>query len=363
MPREPSEIPRAEWSLAAADGVGPVEGQRLLDAIGSAEGVVGASRADLAAVLGEVAGARVHAALGALDLDRELRRMEQLGVRGLLPGDPDWPPLLAAIHGAPLGLWVRGSFVDADRFSVAVVGSRACSAYGLEQADRLAGWLAEQGFTIVSGGARGIDAAAHRSALRHSGRTVAVLAGGLGCPYPPEHEPLYREIVEAGGCVCSEFPCDHPSRPGLFPRRNRIISGLSIGTLLVEARHDSGALITGRMAAEEHGREVMAVPGRVDGPWSAGCHRAIREGWASLVTCVGEVTEQLRASPLLVAAAVRSGGAGSGPRHTPVQQAVLEAVRQTGQLDIDRLAEASGLGVAEILAAVTMLELSGVRLR
>lgn len=363
MPREPADIPHAEWALATADGVGPVEGRRLLDALGGADAVIRASRQELVGLLGEAAACRVHAALRTVNVAHELARMKVLGLRGMLPGDPDWPPLLSAVTGAPLGLWVRGMFADADRFSVAVVGSRACSAYGLEQADRFAGWLAEQGFTIVSGGARGIDAAAHRAALRHGGRTVAVLAGGLACPYPPEHEPLYRSIVEAGGCVCSEFPCDYPSRPGLFPRRNRIISGLSLGTLLIEARHGSGALITGRMAAEEHGREVMAVPGRVDGPWSAGCHRAVREGWASLVTGVGEVAEQLRASPMLVAAAVRLNGQERVPRLTPTQQAVLEAVRASGGLDMDQVAQASGLGVAQVMAAVTMLELSGVRLR
>lgn len=361
MPRRPADIPVAAWTLATADGLGPVEGRRLLDAMGGPDAVVAASRRDIAAVLGETAGDRVHAAIRAVDLPRELRRMETLGVRGLLPGDSDWPPLLAAIPAAPLGLWLCGEPVEADRFSLAVVGSRACSAYGLEQAERFAGWLAEQGFTIVSGGARGIDAAAHRAALRHGGRTVAVLAGGLGKPYPPEHEPLFRAIVEAGGFVCSEFPCDHPSRRGLFPRRNRIISGLSLGTLLIEARHGSGALITGRMAAEDHGREVMAVPGRIDGPWSAGCHRAVREGWACLVTCVAEVAEQLRASPMLVAAAVRQGM--PEPVRTRAQKAVLDAVQAHGGLDVDGLAEREGLGVAEILAAVTMLELSGVRLR
>ena len=347
-----------------ADGLGPVEARRLLDAFGGASEVVGASEARLAGVVGAAAAARIRAALRAVDLNAELGRMERLGVRGVLRGDPDWPPLLEAVPGAPLGLWIRGELAEADRFSVAVVGSRVCSAYGLEQADRFAGWLAEQGFTVVSGGARGIDAAAHRSALRHGGRTVAVLAGGLGTPYPPEHAPLFDAIVEAGGFLCSEFPCEFPNRPGLFPRRNRIISGLSLGTLLIEARHDSGALITGRVAAEEHGREVMAVPGRIDGPWSAGCHRAIREGWAALVTTVGEVTEQLRASPMLVAATIApSKAVAATGGTTPAQRAVLEGVRQDGRLDIDRLATRAGLGVAEILAAVTMLELSGVRLR
>jgi DNA processing protein len=339
---------------------GPVEGARLLQAFeGDAGAVCGASISALASQIGEVAAARVHAALRTVEPGMELDLMRARDIGCVFPEDPDWPPLLAAVHGAPLALWVRGRFDPSDRFAVAVVGSRSCTGYGLEQADRFGGWLAEQGFTIVSGGARGIDAAAHRSALRHGGRTIAVLAGGLGVPYPPEHAPLFNAIVQAGGCVCSEMPTMHPSAPGLFPRRNRIISALSLGTLLIEARLHSGALITGRLAAEEHGREVMAVPGRVDAPASAGCHRAIREGWAALVDSVAAVGAQLRCTPMLVAAAVRtrpSEPSGSAAR-------VLEVVRELGRLDLDEVAARCGIGIAEVLAAVTMLELSGVRLR
>lgn len=363
MPRAPDAIPPERWALATANGLGPVEGRRLLEALGGAEQVLRASEGELTQVIGARAAARVHAALRAVDVSQELERMRAAGVQGVLPGDPDWPPLLETIPGAPLALWVRGAFVESDRFSVAVVGSRACTGYGLEQADRFAGWLAEQGFTIVSGGARGIDAAAHRAALRHGGRTIAVLAGGLGLPYPPEHAPLFDEIVAAGGCVCSEFPTLFPSEAGLFPRRNRIISGLALGTLMIEARRNSGALITGRLAAEEHGREVMAVPGRVDSPASAGCHRAIREGWAALVGSVAEVGEQLRATPMLVAAAVRPTRPSAAADLNATQRAVLAAVREAGRIDHDAIAARTGLGTAEVLAAITMLELSGVRLR
>jgi len=366
MPRVPSEIPLEHWALAMAKGVGPVEGRRLLDALGDAAAVMRASADELAAVIGASRASRVHEALRAVDVQAELRAMEQAQICGVLPGDADWPALLETIPAAPLALWVRGQFNESDRFAVAVVGSRACTGYGLEQAERFAGWLAEQGFTVVSGGARGIDAAAHRAALRHQGRTIAVLAGGLGIPYPPEHAPLFDEIVQAGGCVCSEFPTRFPSEAGLFPRRNRIISGLSLGTLLVEARRNSGALITGRLAAEEHGREVMAVPGRADSPASAGCHRAIREGWASLVSCVAEVSEQLHATPMLVAAAVSRAAHGGG-EHSPglsaAHRQVLDIIRDVGRVDFDTIAMRASIGTAEAMAAVTMLELSGVRLR
>ena len=258
---------------------------------------------------------------------------------------------------------------------MAVVGSRICTAYGLEQADRFAGWLAEQGFTIVSGGARGIDAAAHRSALRHHGRTVVVLAGGVGRAYPPEHASLFDSVVAAGGVLCSEFPTYHPSEAGLFPRRNRIISALSLGTLLIEARVNSGALITGRLAAESHGREVMAVPGRVDSPSSEGCHRAIREGWAALVTNVADVSQQLRSSSMLVAGAMAARKNIGGDvlnevkptagvlQLTPAMEQVLKAARTMRSLDYDQISQKTNLGIAQVMAAVTRLELGGIRLR
>jgi DNA processing protein len=361
MPRAPEEIPLAHMALALS--AGPVEGRRLLEAFhGDAEAAWAASESEFVALLGQSAGQRVHRALQTAQPQEELQRMRKHGVSLVLPGDPDWPVLLAATSGAPLALWVRGMLTPDDRFSVAIVGSRACSGYGLEQADRFGGWLAQQGFTIVSGGARGIDAASHRAALRHGGRTIAVLAGGLGVPYPPEHAPLFDAIVEAGGCVCSEMPTLHPSAPGLFPRRNRIISGLSLGTVLIEARMRSGALITGRIAAEEHGREVMAVPGRVDAPASAGCHRAIREGWAALVDSLEAVTTQLRCTPMLVAASIRQVAAAPAMPSGRAGE-VLQAIRALGRLDVDAVSARCGLGAAEVLAAITMLELSGIQIR
>jgi DNA processing protein len=379
MPRAPADIPIEDWTLAMTRGLGPDEVRRLLACFDGARGVLAASVQELSEALGRAAD-EVRRSMDSIDARRELEMMEREGVCGVLPGDADWPDLIRTAAPEPVALWVRGAFAAADRFSVAVVGSRVCSAYGLEQADRFAGWLAQQGFTVVSGGARGIDAAAHRAALRHHGRTIVVLAGGLGRAYPPEHAGLFDSIVTAGGVLCSEFPTYHPSEAGLFPRRNRIISALSLGTLLIEARMNSGALITGRLAAESHGREVMAVPGRVDSPSSEGCHRAIREGWAALVTSVEDVAQQLRSSSMLVAgvlsangmkasaapavAAAEGGGTAAGVMTlTPAMEQVLQAVRAMRSLDWDRVAERTNLGVAEVMAAVTRLELCGIRLR
>ncbi|MCE9618673.1 MAG: DNA-processing protein DprA [Planctomycetes bacterium] len=374
MPREPKDIPPDHWKLALTRGIGPNEGRLLLEAFAGASGVLAASVKELSEVLGRDA-EEVRRSMDSIDVQREFEEMERESVCGILPGDLDWPELLRTATPEPLALWVRGTFQEADRFSVAVVGSRICSAYGMEQADRFAGWLAEQGFTIVSGGARGIDAAAHRAALRRQGRTVVVLAGGVGRAYPPEHASLFDAVVAAGGALCSEFPTYHPSEAGLFPRRNRIISALSLGTLLIEARVNSGALITGRLAAESHGREVMAVPGRVDSPSSEGCHRAIREGWAALVTSVADVSQQLRSSSMLVAGVLSERAAAMGDglfasrpaagvlKLTPAMEKVLEAAKSMRSLDYDQLSQSTNLGVAEVMAAVTRLELGGIRLR
>ncbi len=374
MPRTPQNIPHDHWKLAMTRGIGPIEGRNLLEAFGSATNALAASVTELEEVLRRGAD-EVRRNMDAVNVQREFEEMDRESVCGILPGDSDWPELLKTATPEPLALWVRGAFQEADRFSVAVVGSRICTAYGMEQADRFAGWLAEQGFTIVSGGARGIDAAAHRSALRHHGRTVVVLAGGVGRAYPPEHAPLFDSVVAAGGVLCSEFPTYHPSEGGLFPRRNRIISALSLGTLLIEARLNSGALITGRLAAESHGREVMAVPGRVDSPSSEGCHRAIREGWAALVTNVADVSQQLRSSSMLVAGAIAARKNTSADvlhevkpaagvlKLTPAMEQVLAAARSMRSIDYDELSQKTNLGIAEVMAAVTRLELSGIRLR
>jgi DNA processing protein len=194
--------------------------------------------------------------------------------------------LLAAIHSPPPILYLRGTIRPEDRVAIAIVGSRQASSYGCTIAEQISGALAERGVTIVSGMARGIDAAAHRGALRTAGRTIAVLGCGLGVTYPPEHTELADQIA-AQGAVVSEFPIFTPPKPSHFPRRNRIISGLSRGVVVIEAGLDSGALITANYALEQ-GREVFAVPGQVTSRLSIGCHQLIKagaklaEGWEDI---------------------------------------------------------------------------------
>jgi DNA processing protein len=298
-------------------------------------------------------------------------------------GSAEFPRLLAAIPDPPPALWVRGTLACLDVPAVAIVGSRRCSLYGREQATKLSTGLAECGFTVVSGGARGIDAAAHRAALRAGGWTIAVLGCGLGHCYPPEHAELFEQISGAG-LLLSELPMPVPPRAEGFPRRNRLISGLAVGVVVVEAAERSGALITAREAVESHHREVMAVPGPVSSPVSAGCHRAIREGWAGLVTSVADVLTQLAPASFLLEATAAAGGAGLGlaaataalPRSAEgssewasssslgagagfAREAVLQRIQEVGEASADELARSLALPMGALLSAVTLLQIEG----
>src|SRR6266581_3092005 len=207
----------------------------------------------------------------------------------LNPGDPNYPALLGAIASPPT-LYVRGAVTVDDALALAIVGARDATPYGVEVAERLAGELGARGVTIVSGLARGIDAAAHRGALDASGRTLAVLGCGIDVVYPPENRALARAI-EAQGALVSQFARGAPALAGHFPARNRTLAGLSLGVVVVEAAERSGALITAGFAGDL-GREVFAVPGRITSATSAGAHRLIQDG-AKLVTCWQDIVSEL----------------------------------------------------------------------
>jgi DNA processing protein len=298
MPRLPPEVPDPTLRLALCGGLGPAFHHAALRRFGSAEAVLAAGARDLAeaTAVPEARAAAILRELGSVDVASERAAMERIGAGAVVLGDADYPRLLASVPLAPLLLWVRGAPAAWKEDTVAVVGARRATPYGEGQAARFAAALAGAGIAVVSGGARGIDAAAHRAALRSGGSTVAVVGCGLGQAYPPEHGPLFESIVEAGGALVSEFPVDWPCLQANFPRRNRIISGMSLTVLVVEAGEGSGALITARHAIDDHQREPCAVPGPVDSPRSAGCNAAIRDGWVRCVLDPAELIDAARAS-------------------------------------------------------------------
>jgi DNA processing protein len=286
----------------------------------------------------------------------ELHDIERTGIEVRSMLDANYPARLLMIPDPPPLLYVAGSLQVSDELAIAVVGARRGTAAGRVVTEQLAGGLAEAGFTIVSGLARGVDAAAHRGALAAGGRTVAVLGCGLGRTYPPEHQRL-RDEIEEHGAVVSELSFDAPPHSGHFPRRNRIISGLSFGVIVTEAAIDSGSLITARLAADQ-GREVFAVPGFVNEETSRGTHALIKEG-ATLVEQAQDVIDVI--APQLEPA-IRSRVSAARSPHVPVEnfgnheRLVYDALSYE-PLTVDHLLERTRLPVPSVMASLLSLEL------
>jgi DNA processing protein len=262
--------------------------------------------------------------------------------------------LLHEIHDPPAVLFVRGELLDEDALSLAIVGTRHATHYGLRQAERLASGLSRAGLVIVSGLARGIDSAAHRGALEAGGRTIAVLGSGVLNVYPPENRDFADTIVGSGALI-SEMPPLYPPKSGCFPQRNRLITGMTLGVIVIEASQRSGALISARLAMEQ-GREVFALPGRVDSRASAGCHRLIRDG-AKLIETVDDVLEEL--GPLVEAAPLPNGQVVHHPAELKLndqEQAVLTAIGEDNA-SIDEVIFRSRLPVQRVLATISVLEM------
>ena len=265
--------------------------------------------------------------------------------RGRLAGR-DLPALLREIHDPPKRLWYVGDVAAVDAPAVAIVGSRRCSRYGRDMAFGLAEQVAGRGVTVVSGLAFGIDAAAHRGALAAGGRTVAVMAGGLDRVYPAAHASLARQIVDVGGALVTEYPPDATPRKHHFPARNRLVSGLCVGVVIVEAAARSGSLITARLALEQN-REVMAVPGMATSALSNGCHRLIRDG-AALIETAEDIADAIG----LDWPEEAPGAAADAP--DPVLAAVGAETTSA-----DAIVAATGLAVDEVLSRLVELEVAG----
>jgi DNA processing protein len=350
----------APWlALARVKGLGGVSFKKLTARFVDPTAVFSAAPAELQ----EVEGLHRDAIDGIVafsdwaEIDDEIERARDAGIAIVPFTNPNYPARLRTIADPPPVLYVKGNILTADDKAVAIVGSRSASEYGRRVARDLARGLASLGFTVVSGMARGIDGSAHESALQAGGRTFAVLGSGVERAYPPEHEILYRRIGESGA-VISELPIGTRPMAFNFPARNRLISGLSLGVVVVEATEKSGSLITASLAVEQ-GREVFAVPGEVGSSRSRGAHRLIRQG-AKLVESVDDIIEEI--APQLLD---RSGSATQRPARLLPQNASdaareIFALLQENSLQVDQVIERTGMSAAQVLETLLELELQGL---
>ncbi len=345
-------------ALHLVPGLGPRLTKALLARFGSATGVLAATAHELRTVphIGEKTAADLAAAFRTADVEKELELIERHQVHLVRLGTAEYPGPLSNIPDPPQLLYLRGSLTEADRTAVAVVGSRSCTSYGRRIATRLAEGLARAGFTVVSGLARGIDREAHCGALSAGGRTIAVLAGGLSRIYPPEHADLAEEIV-ASGALLSESPMSMEPLAGMFPARNRLISGLCRGVVVVEAAEKSGALISARHAAEQ-GREVFAVPGPVDSAASGGTLKLLRSG-ATLVRDAADILEAFGTAAVPRAVSRPAPAAVPQVPLSPTQQQIWDSLSHE-PTPADLLVQRTNLPVAEVGAILLTLEMRGL---
>jgi DNA processing protein len=342
--------------LSMTKGVGIKTYQALIECFGSPEAILDASRKKLEEVPG--VGSKLAAAIFEesknIDIDAEIKLAGGKNVQ-IIPFTSDrYPQHLKAIYDPPLVLYVKGELLASDVLALAVVGARRCSYYGLSQAERFARLLAQKGFCVVSGMARGVDAAAHRGAIASNGRTIAVLGCGLGFIYPRENIELAEHIIQQGALV-SEFPMNTPPDYRNFPPRNRLISGLSLGVLVIESSLKSGSLITAQWALEQ-GKEVFAVPGNIDNIYSRGSHKLIKEG-AKLVEDVNDIIQEL--GPIAEALHTNDTQPPNDPRSLSLnsQEKKIFSLLSSTPKDIDEIISLAGLPTSVVSSTLMILEI------
>lgn len=340
-------------ALNRINGVGRVRYQALAQRFGRLSEAWAASRSDLkSAGLDDRIVRAITTERGNIDPDTELDRLHKAGVTPLTWDDPAYPRRLKETDDPPPVLYVKGTIKDSDEWSISVVGTRRPTPYGRQAAEEMAHKLAANGISVISGMARGIDAIAHRSALECGGRTIAALACGLDVVYPPEHKKLAAQIAENGALV-SDYPLGTQPRGDYFPRRNRILAGMSLGVLVVEGDLKSGALITARIAVEQN-REVFAVPGSIFSPQSRGTNTVIGRGEAKLVQSVDDILEELNLTMV--------------PQQMELQELVpatdteAEILRHISvePVHVDDVCRQSGLPVSTVSSLLAMMELKGL---
>jgi DNA processing protein len=358
-----SPLARQCLRLHLSDEIGPIRFTRVLRAFGSIEAALAAPVGRLVGIrgIGAETAERIARSRDAVDVEAEIERAREHGVRILCCLDAEYPPALKTIADPPPCLYVRGRLEPADAVALAIVGARHCTHYGSEQAERFGALASRAGLTVVSGMARGIDSWAHRGALAAGGRTLAVLGCGLSHIYPPDAADLAEKIM-ASGALLSELPMNVPPDEKNFPRRNRIIAGLSLGVLVVEAAKRSGALITARLA-NDYNREVFAVPGRLDSPHADGCNALIQSGEAKLVTHFGDILMELGEVGRTLMVTSGEAEETTSPPTAPVSldddERGLLAAFDTEPMSINDLVEAAGRTPARVASLLTMLQLKG----
>jgi DNA processing protein len=351
----------AHVALNLIEGVGPVRARSLLEHFGEAPVILGASKHQLmqARGIGDDTAEAIAGWEKTVDLASELKRIQDFGCHVLIQSDATYPESLRQIYDPPLVLYVKGALTAKDKNGVAMVGSRQTTHYGIETARKLAYQLAYVGVTVVSGGARGIDTAAHQGALSAKGRTVCVLGTGINIVFPPENAELFERIA-ANGAVMTQFPFNRNGDRQSFAIRNRIVAGMTLGTVVVEANLTSGALITANFATE-YGRQVFAVPGRIDSPRSKGCHDLIKKG-AKLCEGAEDILSEFE---YLFPGSNRPPSPGeTGVLPTlelsATEQQVYDALKSDDETSIDEVIRASGLPSSTVSVALLGLEMKRV---
>ena len=365
--------------LTSVDGLGGQSQRKLLAAFGSPEAVFSAGESAVAKVLDHAQ--KAHWLFHPEEKDFEkliesaLSWLDRPHHHLITLGDAFYPPALLTIPDPPTVLFARGNLALLKHAGLAIVGSRKATPLGIQNAEYFARSIASYGLPIISGLAEGIDAAAHRGALNANGATIAVIGTGINKMYPPKNQALALELLQKNGVIVSEFKFNTPALPANFPRRNRLISGLSLGVLVVEANLKSGSLITARLAAEQS-REVFAIPGAIQNPFAQGTHKLIKEG-ANLVDCPADILEKLPFTPY-IPQKIEKNTTFTVEKHSNAEEPAKKEERQSetqtekeekndsllltamgyGPCDVDTLAERTHLGVSEILVELMHLEMN-----
>ena len=341
--------------LNMISGIGTITFRTLIEHLGSVESILKCPKSQLEAIpgIGPKIADRIVNGAKEVDVDKEIKFAESNNIKIVPYSSPEFPQNLKSIYDPPLLLYIKGEIVKNDTIALAIVGARRCSYYGLAQAERFARQLSQVGFCIVSGMARGIDTSAHQGVVKGKGRTIAVLGCGLGSIYPRENKELAEKIA-ANGAVISELPMNTPPNSRNFPPRNRIISGLSLGVLIVESTIASGSLITARWALE-HGKEVFAIPGNIDNHYSKGTNKLIKEG-AKLVEGINDIIEEL--GPLAESMYTEDNKKIEDVRSLTLnsQENKIFSLLSSIPIDIDEITLKSGLPASNVASTLMILE-------